>query len=210
MAYAALRKTAVGLLKYAMKRMAWQFLIVWTIANSLGYAGGGIVSAFVTDYITGDLGVFLSFGVMSMAIALAQWLAIRPYIRGFAWLWATWIGGTVGGFFSSWASFQLSFSYGDAVDLLMLYASLRGLTTGIAQWFVLRNIRDFEQSKPQWWIVVTTASWYLSVILGSLLIYKLGYFTTLVIGATYGLLTAITFCVYFRLPIDDTPQRNRP
>lgn len=175
----------------------WRFLIFWASANSIGYAGGGIVSAFATDYVSGNGGIFLSFAVMSVAIALAQWLVIRKQIAGRLWFWTTWFGGTVGGFISSWASFELAFTYGDAVDLLVVYACLRGFTMGLAQWLALRKL---YQRKSQWWIVITTASWYLSIISGSMLMEKLPYFryfTTLAIGAIYGIVTGLALCSFY-------------
>jgi len=175
------------------KKLHWSFLPLWTLATSLSYAGGGRVSAFVTDYITGDFGVFLSFAVMSLAIAIAQWLVIKQHIRGFGWLWATLISGSVGGSFSSWASFQLAVTYGDAVDLLVIYACLRGFSMGVMQWMVMKSY--FKRAG--WWIVSTTGSWYVGVMVGSLLIKQLGYFLTLVVGAIYGLLTGITLLLFF-------------
>ena len=164
------------------------------MANAIGYSGGGFVSAFVTDYVRGDLGILLSFAVMSMAIALMQWLAIRKQILGMGWLWTTWLGGTLGGFASSWASFQLAFSYGDAADFLTIYTCLRGFTIGLAQCILLRQ--NFKRSG--WWIVVTTCSWYISVLVGSLLIANQhGYMVTIAIGAIYGLLTGIVLVSLF-------------
>jgi hypothetical protein len=186
----------------------WRFLILWAIANSVSYAGGGIISAFVTDYIRGNLGVFLSFAVMSMAIALGQWLVIRKRIKGLIWLWTTWLGGTFGGFISSWTSFELAFTYGDAVDLLVVYACLRGFTTGLCQWFALKKL---YHKKSQWWIVITTASWYLSIISGSMLIEKLPsfrYFTTLAIGASYGILTGLALCNFYFIFSDAASPRR--
>jgi hypothetical protein len=176
-----------------IKKLHWSFLPLWIVATSISYAGGGKISAFVTELITGGFGVFLGFGVMSLAIAVSQWLVIRRYIRGFGWLWTTLVGGAVGGSLSSWASFQLSITYGDAVDLLVIYACLRGFSTGFVQWMLIRNY--FKRSG--WWIVGTTASWYVCVMTGSLLIIKLGYFLTLVVGAIYGLLTGCVFLVFF-------------
>ncbi|NUN63743.1 hypothetical protein HCU40_03040 [Pseudanabaena biceps] len=169
---------------------------LWIIATAFSYAIGGWVSAFVTDFITGTLGVLLSFGVMSFAIAFSQWLVIRKYIVGLGWFWATLIGGTVGGSLSSWASFQLAITYGDAVDLVIVYACLRGLSVGLVQWTILKQY--FRRS--EWWIVVSTASWYGGVWIGWLLINKLGYFLTLTIGAIYGLLTGIVLLVMLILP----------
>lgn len=166
---------------------------MWITATSLSYAGGGKISASVTDFITGDFGVFLSFAVMSFAIAVSQWLVIRRYIRGIGWLWTTLVGGAVGGSLSSWASFQLAVTYGDAVDLLVIYACLRGFSTGFVQWMLIKQY--FKQSG--WWIVGTTASWYVGVMVGSLLIPKLGNFLTLVVGAIYGLLTGYILLVFF-------------
>ncbi len=177
----------------AIKKLDWSFLPLWVIATAISYSGGGIISAFVTDYITSDLGVVLSFAVMSMAIALAQWLVIRKYIFGMGWLWVTLIGGTLGGSLSSWASFQLAIAYGDAADLLTIYACLRGLSTGLIQWTLLKRI--FKRS--EWWIVGSTVSSYSSLMIGVLLIQKLGYFLTLVVGAIYGLLTGIVLLLFF-------------
>jgi hypothetical protein len=176
-----------------IKKLHWSFLPLWITATSISYAGGGKISAFVPDWITGNFGVFLSFSVMSLAIAVSQWIVIRRYIRGVGWLWTTLVGGAVGGSLSSWASFQLSVIYGDAVDLLVIYACLRGFSTGFVQWMLIKQY--FKQSG--WWIVGTTASWYVGVMVGSLLISKLGDFLTLVVGAIYGLLTGCVFLVFF-------------
>ncbi len=166
---------------------------MWIIATALSYAGGGKISAFVTEYVTGDFGLFLGFGVISLAIAVAQWLVIRRYIRGVGWLWTTLVGGAVGGSLSSWASFQLAVTYGEAVDLLVIYACLRGLTTGFMQWTIIKH--HFKRSG--WWVVGTTASWYVGVMAGSLWMNKLGYFLTLTIGAIYGLLTGCVLLALF-------------
>ena len=163
------------------------------MATAIGYAGGGKISALIDNYVEGNLVIFLSFAVMSMAIAFTQWLVIRRHIRGMSWLWMTLIGGTLGGLLSSWASFQLAITYGDAVDFLLVYGCLRGLTTGFAQWFLLKQ--SFKHSG--WWVVGTTASWYVSVLVGSLMIQKLGYFLTLTVGAIYGLLTGIVLLLLF-------------
>ena len=164
------------------------------MANAIGYSGGGFISAFVTDYIRGDFGILLSFAVMSMAIALMQWLAIRSHILGMGWLWTTWLGGTLGGFVSSWASFQLAVSYGDAADFLTIYTCLRGFTTGLAQCILLRQ----KSQRSGWWIVTTTSSWYISVLIGSLLMANQhGYLLTMAIGAIYGLLTGIILISLF-------------
>lgn len=182
-----------SLKEITIKKLHWSFLPLWIIATSLSYAGGGKISASVTDLITNDFGVFLSFAVMSFAIAVAQWLVIRRYIRGVGWLWTTLVGGSVGGSLSSWASFQLAVTYGDAVDLLVIYACLRGFLTGFVQWMLIKNY--FKRSG--WWIVGTTASWYVCVMAGSLWIAKLGYFLTLVVGAIYGLLTGCVLLALF-------------
>ncbi|WP_141211778.1 hypothetical protein [Pseudanabaena sp. SR411] len=187
------------------KKLHWSFLPLWIVATSLSYAGGGKVSAFVTDYITNDFGVFLSFAVMSLAIAIAQWLVIRRHIRGVGWLWTTLVGGSVGGALSSWASFQLAVTYGEAVDLLAIYACLRGFSTGFMQWTLIKH--HFKRSG--WWIVGTTGSWYVGVMVGSLLMNKLGYFLTLVVGAIYGLLTGITLLLFFWDRFNSSPISNK-
>ena len=187
--------------KFKTKELAigkphWNFLPLWIVANAISYSIGGIISFFVVDYVQGNLNILLTFAVMSMAIALAQWLVIRKYIFGMGWLWATWIGGTLGGTLSSWASWQLVLTYGDAVEFLTIYSCLRGLTTGIAQSIILKPYSQLAD----WWMVGTTISWYLTLQVGIFLLDKhLGYFLTFVIGAIYGLLTGLILISLFWL-----------
>ena len=170
------------------------FLSLWIVATALGYASGGFVSGIIARTVGSQLGLILSFGIISMAIALAQWLVIRTKIIGRGWLWTTLIGGTLGGAFSSWASFQLAVTYGDAVDLLTIYGCLRGLSTGLAQSLVLRKYSKFAD----WWIVASTVSWYISILIGSLLMNTLGHFLIMVVGTIYGLLTGLTLLLILR------------
>ncbi len=166
---------------------------LWVVATAIGYAGGGKISAFVTDYVMGNFGIFLSFAVMSIAIAMMQWLVIRKQILGMGWLLTTLVGGTLGGAFSSWASFQIAITYGDAVDFLTIYACLRGFSTGLAQWYILRQ----RFKLANWWIVATTCGSYISLLIGSLFMQKLGYFATILVGSIYGLLTGLVLLSLF-------------
>ena len=177
----------------ATQKAHWSFLPLWIMATAIGTSCGGITSAFVTDYVRGDFGVFLSFAVMSMAIALMQWLVIRRQILGMGWLLTTFLGGSLGGGLSSWVSFQLAFTYGDVADFLTIYACLRGFSVGLAQWILLKQY--FRGAG--WWIAATTASAYISLTIGSLLIFQLGYFLTVFVGAIYGVLTGIVLLVFF-------------
>lgn len=161
------------------------FLLLWSGATAIGYAGGGLLSGAVVRIVGGGWGLFLSFAVISAVLGLTQWLVIRTKIMGIGWLWTTWVGGTLGGGFSSWASFQIAITYGDAVDLLVIYGCLRGLTTGVAQWIILRRYSKFAD----WWIVASAGSWYVSILVGSLLMNKLGYFLILLVGTIYGVLS---------------------
>jgi|GEM_PF-746191 len=175
-------------------KLQWHFLPLWIIANAIGYSSGGVISASVSDYVKGDFGVICSFAVMSMAIALTQWLVIRKYILGMKWLLATWLGGTVGGTISSWTSWELALRYGETIDFFVIYTCLRGLTIGIAQWKVLSKYFKLAD----WWIVATTASWYTSLQVGMFLIDKQGgYFLTIIVGAIYGLLTGMVLLLLF-------------
>jgi hypothetical protein len=177
----------------SQRKPHWSFLPLWVVANAIAYSVGGIISFFVNDYVSGDFGIFLTFAVMSIAIALAQWLVIKSQILGWGWLVMTWVGGSFGGFFGSWASFQVAVTYGDAVDFLAIYGCLRGFTTGLAQWTILR--KRFKLA--DWWIVWTTFSWYICIAIGSLLMHKLGYFLTFFVGGIYGLLTGMGLLLLF-------------
>ncbi len=170
------------------------FLLLWSGATAIGYAVGGVISGIVARDVGGQWGLILSFAVISAVLGLMQWLVISTKIKGSGWFWATWLGGTFGGSFSSWASFQIAFTYGDAVDLLVIYGCLRGLTTGVAQWIILRRYSKFAD----WWIVVSTLSWYVSILVGSLLMDKLGYFLILLVGTIYGVLSGVALMLILR------------
>jgi hypothetical protein len=101
----------------------------------------------------------------------------------------------VGASLSSWMSFQLAIAYGDGVDLLTVYTCLRGLSTGLMQWALIKQ--HFRRS--EWWIVGTTVSWYIAVMVGISQVEKLGYFLTLAIGGIYGLLTGVVLLGLFRI-----------
>ncbi|MEE3716122.1 hypothetical protein V2H45_05110 [Tumidithrix elongata RA019] len=177
----------------------WRFLPLWIVATCLGFAIGGPVSALIPDYVTAIAGNnaanILSFGVMSLTIALPQWLVLRGRIRdALWWLVVTTLGGMAGGPISMTIAWNLSITFGDAVDLFAIYAALRGATTGLAQWTFLR----VQMPQAGWWAIATSVSWYSSLTIGSKVMFTLPSFTVAIVGASYGVMTGIVMFLLLR------------
>jgi hypothetical protein len=165
----------------------WQFLPLWIVATCLGFAIGGPVSAFVPEYVSGNLRNALSYGVMSLTIALPQWLVLRGRIRqAYWWLLATTLGGLVGGPVSMLAAWNLSVTFEEVADLFTIFAILRGTTTGIAQWLFLKT----QIPHAGWWVIATSFAWYASLTIGFNLARKVMFFSpSAILGVCYGIIS---------------------
>ncbi|CAN1210500.1 hypothetical protein TUMEXPCC7403_09915 [Tumidithrix helvetica PCC 7403] len=174
----------------------WRFLPLWIVATSLGFAIGGPVSSMVPEYVSGDMGNILGYGVMSLAIALPQWLILRGRIRrAYWWLLVTPLGGLVGGPVSISIAWNLSITFGDAVDLFTIFAVLRGTTTGLAQWIFLRT----QIPQAGWWVIATSFAWYVSLTIGFNLARKVIFITpSTILGICYGTISGIVMFVLLR------------
>ena len=113
----------------------WARWFQWVMGTTLGWLLG--------SFILPGIG-FLACGI---AIACFQWLVLIRHIS-FPWRWAL---ASSAGWFAGWLA-GLAFAPGDSN---FLAAALLGLTTGFAQWLILRR----EVQWSGWWIVVSVIAW---------------------------------------------------
>jgi hypothetical protein len=145
----------------------WGLWFFWIMAVTWGWLLGSLVLPGVTMIIAGFLvGVF-------------QWLVLQGRIaRPWHWIVATSIGWMAGYFITL---FMLP------NELETLTGTIIGLTTGIAQWMILR--KEFHWAT--WWIVFSTMGWTtgLTLLPG-----------TLSTGTMAGALTGLCLEILFRNP----------
>ena len=113
----------------------WALWFFWIMATTWGWLLGGFILPGLT---------LLTSGFM---IAVFQWLVFQGRIsRPWNWIIATVIGWTAGYFIALFILPQ---------ELETLTGMIIGLTTGIAQWLILRR----ELHWAGWWIVFSAMGW---------------------------------------------------
>jgi hypothetical protein len=145
----------------------WYLWFLWIMATTLGWAAPQLILPSI-----GPLAAGLTIGIM-------QWFVIRDRFKdSWRWILATGIGWAIG------VSFVLFVIPG---ELGYLYGILVGLTTGFAQWLILRS----EVFLSGWWIVISLIGWFtgLSMLPGLL--------TT---GSLPGLMTGVAIELLFMNP----------
>lgn len=142
--------------------IGWQFLGQWFLATVIGFVGGGYLSG-VIEIVSGIWGTVLGFVIMATILGLAQWFVLRTQLaHAIWWIPMTIIGGGLGGSASSFVSWQLVFNLGERIDFIFLYGTLRGISLGLAQWFVLKNLCV----EAKWWLAVNAVAWCLGLLSG--------------------------------------------
>lgn len=113
----------------------WALWFYWIMATTLGW----ILGRFLLPN--------LSFVTIGIALGILQWFLLQRRFRN-AWRWilATALGWTLG------ASLIL-LAIPDGMDFLA--GLVTGMTTGTAQWLVLRR----EVHWAGWWIVINIVAW---------------------------------------------------
>lgn len=113
----------------------WTLWFLWIMATALGWIVGG--------FLVGPVGMVAS----GVAIGVMQWLVLKQRIRrDYFWVMATTIGWVIGwGIVFAVLPLQLDFVSGFLV----------GITTGLAQWLVLRK----EVYWAGWWVVISALAW---------------------------------------------------
>jgi hypothetical protein len=113
----------------------WALWFFWIMATTWGWLLGSLILPGVTMIIAGVL------------IGVFQWLVLQGRIPNvWRWIVATGAGWTLG--------YLITFLMVPR-ELEFLQGTVIGLTTGVAQWFVLRRALHWSG----WWIVFSIIGW---------------------------------------------------
>jgi hypothetical protein len=113
----------------------WAFYFFWIMATTLGWLIGGFILPALSIVVSGVM------------VGLFQWLVLQGHIsKPWRWIVATFFGWTAG---------YILMSFAVPPEFEMLNGVLIGLTTGIAQWMILRH----EVHWSGWWIVFSIIGW---------------------------------------------------
>lgn len=145
----------------------WALLFFWIIATTLGWLLGGLIFSGLALITSGFL------------VGIFQWLVLQGrIIQPWRWIISTFFGWTVG--------YLITF-FGIPEQLDIFDGVVIGLTTGVAQWLVLRR----ELHWAGWWIVFSIIGWTTGLTLLS------GIMLT---GTMAGLLTGLALAILLRHP----------
>jgi hypothetical protein len=145
----------------------WALWFFWIMATTWGWLLGGLILPTLAMVIAGGL------------VGIFQWLVLQSrLVRAWRWIVATGLGWLAGYFIT-----LLLFPQ----ELESLVGAVMGLTTGLAQWAILR--REFQFSG--WWVIFSIIGWTtgLTLLPGILLT-----------GTMAGVLTGICLEVLLRFP----------
>lgn len=113
----------------------WALWFLWIMATTLGW----ILGRFLLPN--------LAFVTVGIGLAILQWLVLQHRIRkSWRWMVATALGWLLG------STLILAFPP-EGMDFLA--GIIIGITTGTAQWLVLRSELDWAG----WWIVISVVAW---------------------------------------------------
>jgi hypothetical protein len=145
----------------------WALLFFWMMATALGWFLGGLI-------LPG-----LSFVTSGLLIGFLQWMVLQGRIRSpWRWMVATAAGWTVG-YLITFFGIPQQFSFANGLVI--------GLTTGIAQWVVLRH----EVHWAGWWIIFSIIAWITGLAL---------FPGALLSGTMAGILTGLALEILLRYP----------
>jgi hypothetical protein len=155
----------------------WALLFFWIMATTLGWFVGGLILSP------------LSFVFSGFLVGIFQWLVLQGRIRNpWRWIVATTAGWTAG-YLITFFGIPAQFEFANGVVI--------GLTTGLAQWLVLRR----EVHWAGWWIIFSIIGWTTGL--------------TLLPGATLsgtmaGILTGLALEILLRHPKSKTIRTQTP
>ncbi len=133
------------------------------------------------------------------------------YYGYISWLTMTIGGGIISGRLSTLASWNLSLTFEDDIDSLLIYGTLRGFITGLFQWLVLRRYAVHQlKDYAMWWVIITAMSGGLSFRIGVNLIARLQFWTPTVTGLIYGACTGLAYLawIYGNIKYGTTVRQN--
>ena len=155
----------------------WYLWFLWIVATSLGWVLSQLLLPSIGPVIAG-----FSIGIM-------QWFILRDRISK-SWRWSifTGIGWAIG-------AFIVLFAFPN--EYVFPYGIIIGVTTGIAQWFILRG----EIFYSGWWILISILAWFTGLSMMP------GLLTT---GTLAGLLTGIAIELLLRNTKPQPELQSRP
>jgi hypothetical protein len=149
----------------------WALWFLWIMATTLGW----ILGRFLLPN--------LAFVTVGIGLAVLQWLVLQHRIRkSWRWMVATALGWLLG-------STLIQAFLPEGMDFVA--GVIIGITTGTAQWLVLRSELDWAG----WWIVISVVAWTTGMALLS------GVMLT---GVMAGAITGLALILLIRFP---KPQR---
>ncbi len=131
---------------------SWRFWIFWALAF-LGFPLGGGLAYLIIGPITTTVQAVLAGAITGAILGGVQWLVLRTAIPLPIW----WIVATSAGMALGLALSVAFFGSETSGNELLWRAAITGLSIGIAQWIVLRQV--FPQSAI--WIAVVGLGWVL-------------------------------------------------
>lgn len=151
----------------------WAFLFLWLMATTVGW----LLGRFIFPN--------LAFFVIGIALGVLQWFVIQHKItNSWRWILATAIGWSLG-------SVIILFLIPTGMDFLA--GVVVGVTTGIAQWLILRR----EVYWAAWWIMISIVAWTTGMALLP------GIMLT---GVMAGVITGIALELLLRYPKPIVPE----
>jgi len=149
----------------------WALYFKWIMATTVGWLLG--------RYLFPNLAFF----IIGIAIGVLQGFVLQGYLSKFwKWIIATSLGWVLGSSVILVGGFN-------SMDLIA--ALLIGITTGTAQWLILRK----ELLWSGWWIVISVVAWTTGMVLLP------GIFLT---GVMAGAITGIALVLLLRFPNTET------
>jgi hypothetical protein len=145
----------------------WALWFFWIMATTVGWFLGGLIFSN------------LAFITSGFAVGIFQWLVLQGHI---AHPWR-WVVATIAG----WTAGYFAVFFGIPQEFATLHGLVMGLTTGLAQWIVLRH----ELNWSGWWIVFSGIGWTTGLTL---------FPGVMLTGTLVGVLTGLPLIVLLRVP----------
>jgi hypothetical protein len=145
----------------------WALLFFWIMATSLGWLLGNLIFPGLAVITAGVL------------VGIFQWLVLQGRVhQPWRWVLATMAGWSIG---------YLAAFFGTPPELEILEGTIIGLSTGIAQWVILRR----EVYWAGWWVLFSIMGWTTGLTL---------FPGILLTGTMAGALTGFALEILFRFP----------
>ena len=130
--------------------LSWRFWLFWALAF-LGFPIGGWLANVIVGPVTTTVMAGIAGAIAGAVLGVIQWFVLKGQIPvPFWWVIATSAGMAVG------LAISVAFLGSETSGNVLLWrAAITGVSTGVAQWTLLR-----QKSPQTWiWIIVVTLGW---------------------------------------------------